>query len=43
MKISDVKTYPVWVGSRNQCVIKVETDEGIHGWGEAGLSGASWL
>lgn len=39
MKITDIKTYPVWVGSRNQCLVKVETDEGIHGWGESGLSG----
>ncbi len=39
MKITEVKVYPVWVGSRNQLIVKVETDEGIHGWGEAGLSG----
>ena len=39
MKITDIKTYPVWVGHRNQMVVKVETDEGIHGFGEAGLSG----
>ncbi|HET6318144.1 MAG TPA: mandelate racemase/muconate lactonizing enzyme family protein [Chloroflexota bacterium] len=39
MRISDVKPYPVWVGSRNQLIVKVETDEGIHGWGESGLSG----
>ena len=38
MKITDIKAYPVWVGSRNQCLIKVETDEGIYGWGESGLS-----
>jgi galactonate dehydratase len=38
MKITDIKTYPVWVGTRNQCLVKVETDEGIYGWGEAGLS-----
>ena len=38
MKISDIKPYPVWVGSRNQLVVKVETDEGIYGWGESGLS-----
>jgi galactonate dehydratase len=38
MKITDIKPYPVWVGSRNQCLVKVETDEGIYGWGESGLS-----
>src|SRR3954464_10386746 len=38
MKITDVKAYPVWVGSRNQCLVKIETDEGIYGWGESGLS-----
>lgn len=27
------------VGSRPQCLVKVETDVGIHGWGESGLSG----
>ena len=39
MKITDIKVYPVWVGSRNQCIVKVETDEGIYGLGESGLSG----
>ncbi len=39
MKITDIKSYPVWVGSRNQMVVKVETDEGIYGLGESGLSG----
>ena len=39
MKITDIKTYPIWVGTRNQLVVKVETDEGIVGWGESGLSG----
>ncbi len=39
MKITDIKTYPIWVGTRNQLVVKVETDEGIAGWGESGLSG----
>ena len=38
MKISDIKTYPVWVGRRNQMLVKVETDEGIYGWGESGVS-----
>ena len=39
MKISEVKVYPTWVGTRNQLIVKVETDEGIYGWGESGLSG----
>ena len=38
MKITDIKSFPVWVGSRNQMVVKVETDEGIYGLGESGLS-----
>ena len=39
MKITDVKSMPVWAGHRNLFVLKIETDEGIHGWGEAGVSG----
>ncbi|MEM7030032.1 MAG: mandelate racemase/muconate lactonizing enzyme family protein [Chloroflexota bacterium] len=39
MKITDIKSYPTWVGQRNQMLVKVETDEGVYGWGEAGLSG----
>ena len=39
MHITDIKPLPVWVGSRNQLVVKVETDEGIYGLGESGLSG----
>jgi galactonate dehydratase len=39
MKITDVKPYPVWVGMRNQMLVKIETDQGIYGWGESGLSG----
>jgi galactonate dehydratase len=39
MKITGITTYPAWVGHRNQCLVKVETDEGIFGWGEAGVSG----
>jgi galactonate dehydratase len=39
MKISAILAYPVWVGIRNQLLVKVETDEGIYGWGESGLSG----
>ena len=37
MKIRDIKTYPTVIG-RSQLIVKVETDEGIYGWGESGLS-----
>ena len=39
MKITAIKPYPVWVGIRNQMLVKVETDQGVFGWGESGLSG----
>ncbi|MEO6012614.1 MAG: mandelate racemase/muconate lactonizing enzyme family protein [Devosia sp.] len=39
MKITAIIPYPIWVGRRNQLIVKVETDEGIFGWGESGLSG----
>ncbi len=39
MKIADVKAYAFWVGCRNTCLVKVEADDGTHGWGESGLSG----
>ena len=39
MKITDVKSLPVWAGPRNLFVLKIETDEGYHGWGESGVSG----
>jgi galactonate dehydratase len=38
MKITDIKTFATWVGHRNQTVVKVETDEGLYGLGEAGIS-----
>ena len=39
MKIRAITTYAVWVGIRNQLLVKIDTDEGIFGWGESGLSG----
>jgi len=39
MKITAIRPYPVWVGTRNQMLVKVETDAGVFGWGESGLSG----
>ena len=38
MKITDVKPLPVWGGSRNFFFVKVETDEGIYGIGEGGIT-----
>ena len=39
MKITGVRGYPIKVGHRNQFVVAVETDEGITGVGEGGISG----
>lgn len=39
MKITAIHPFIVWVGTRNQMLVKIETDEGVSGWGEAGLSG----
>ena len=38
MRITDVQTFIPKVGNRLQCLVKVETDAGIVGWGESGLS-----
>src|SRR5919106_6068829 len=38
MRITAVEPYSVRVGRRNQLLVKVETDDGLSGWGEAGLS-----
>ena len=35
MKITAIKTFMARFGSRPRCLIKVETDEGLYGWGEA--------
>lgn len=39
MKISNVICYPVNIAGGSQLIIKVETDQGIYGWGCSGLSG----
>jgi galactonate dehydratase len=38
MRITDVKSFPVWGGGRNFFFVKVETDEGLSGIGEAGIT-----
>ena len=39
MKITNIKTYVALFGNRPRALIKVETDEGIYGWGEAYSTG----
>jgi galactonate dehydratase len=39
IKITDIKTYLLGVGGRNLVFVKVETDQGIHGIGEAYSAG----
>jgi galactonate dehydratase len=39
MKITGLECYPVWAGHRNFLFVVVDTDTGIHGVGEAGLTG----
>ena len=35
LKITDIQATLVGIGGRNLCFVKVLTDQGIHGWGEA--------
>lgn len=39
MKITNIETYPCWGGHRNFLFVVVDTDEGIYGVGEAGITG----
>lgn len=39
MKITDVKPYAITYGFRGMFLVKIETDAGLHGWGEGGISG----
>ena len=39
MKITQIETYAVYNGARNNLFVTVDTDEGISGVGESGLSG----
>jgi galactonate dehydratase len=38
VKITAIKSFPVHIGTRNQMLVKVETDQGLHGWGESGMT-----
>jgi galactonate dehydratase len=39
MKITNIEAFPVWGGFRNYLFVVVDTDEGVYGVGEAGLTG----
>src|SRR5437763_7459423 len=39
MKITAIEAFPVYNGARNNLFVTVDTDEGISGVGESGLSG----
>jgi L-alanine-DL-glutamate epimerase-like enolase superfamily enzyme len=39
MKITGIEVYPVWGGERNFLFVVVDTDEGLYGVGEAGITG----
>ncbi len=39
MKITNIETFPVFNGARNNLFVTVDTDEGVYGVGESGLSG----
>lgn len=40
MKITRIETFKHWIDWCNWLFVKVSTDEGLHGWGEASLHGA---
>ena len=40
MKVTNVRTYKFWVDWCNWLLVRVETDEGVYGWGEGSLHGS---
>ena len=40
MKITNVTTYKFWVDWCNWLLVRVDTDEGLYGWGEGSLHGS---
>lgn len=39
MKIARVETFKFWSDWKNWMFVRLETDDGLHGWGEASLAG----
>lgn len=40
MKVTGVETYVFWADWVNWLLVRVDTDEGVHGWGEGSLHGS---
>lgn len=40
MKVARIETFRFWAKWKNWLFVKVETDDGLYGWGEASLAGA---
>lgn len=40
MKVARIQTFRFWAKWKNWLFVKVETDDGLYGWGEASLAGA---
>ena len=40
MKVTGIRTFKFWVDWCNWLLVRVDTDEGVHGWGEASLHGS---
>jgi len=40
VKVTGVKTYKFWVDWCNWLLVRVDTDEGLYGWGEGSLHGS---
>lgn len=39
MKIARIQTFRFWADWKNWMFVRIETDDGLHGWGEASLAG----
>ena len=39
MKVTEIRTFTTWGEPRNWVFVKILTDDGLHGWGEATLEG----
>ena len=39
MRITRIETFKYWIEWCNWLFVRVETDEGVHGWGEGSIAG----